>query len=95
MIAVAIAAEGDQFDCCRHDPCIRTDGYTSWDLPDGTRSTVCPITLLDPFAVDLLGWFGHYMDGRLPAAGGMLDQSAFFMDMIRVVKKWKAKHGGG
>lgn len=47
----------------------------------------CPLSAYEPWAGDVIHLYGLLQEnGLLPDRGGVLDQSAWFLDAVRVVK---------
>lgn len=46
--------------------------------------------LVDHETMTLMDWHVHYKNGILPVAGGLLDQSAYFVDSMREIEHWAA-----
>jgi len=59
----------------------------TWDLPDGTRSKVCPRELITANTLVWFKWYRHYKNGLLPVTGGLLDQSAMYVEAMTVIEE--------
>lgn len=73
------------FDCCKKTPCSRDDGFNSWELSDGTVLKTCPARLINRESIMWFSWFDHYQKGVLPVAGGLLDQTAVYVDVMGII----------
>lgn len=48
---------------------------------------ICPMRLVDDEAMILINfWYPHYCRRLLPVAGGLLDQSAYFLDAMQLIE---------
>lgn len=73
-------------------PCERADWFYEWELPDGSVTNECPVNLIDADTLELLDvWFPHYKNGVLPVAGGLLDQSNWYIEAMTEINKWIAR----
>ncbi len=63
---------------------------------DGEDLFRCPLVLLANATFQVLALFGAYENGLLPIAGGLLDQSATFLEAVRLLRgevaEYRAKH---
>ena len=50
--------------------------------------------LVDQSTWDLLDWFGHYKRQLLPVDGGLLDQSAPYIESMRLITSYLAENHG-
>ena len=53
-----------------------------WTI-DGEELTVCPKKAITPESFELLNWYAHYKNNLLPVNGGVLDQSAYYLDAMK------------
>lgn len=74
-----------KFDCCKKAVCEREASFPQWQLPDGTKSLVCPAKLVDTQSLTLIQLHRHYLNGILPLAGGLLDQSNFYIESMTYI----------
>ena len=51
--------------------------------PRGVGVTRCPYATIPKHILGLSPWYNDWKNGLLPVAGGVLDQSAFFVDAMR------------
>ncbi len=52
---------------------------------DGERYFRCPLRIITRQTAEMLRYFRFYNDGYLPVEGGMLDQSAKFVQAIEII----------
>lgn len=53
---------------------------------DGENYFRCPYALITPLTAELLRYFSHYRQGHYPVAGGLLDQSALFLQAVEIIE---------
>ena len=56
-----------------------------WEYPDGTLTKSCPRNNLDVESMQLLSLYKHYKNGLLPVGGGLLDQSAQYLEAMEII----------
>lgn len=66
--------------------CDRKADFAQWKLLDGSESYICPVKLVDVYIIDLIQtWYPHYKNGIFPVGGGLLDQSAYFINAMQSI----------
>jgi hypothetical protein len=56
-------------------------------LPWGEVSKVCPRLLITYETGQWLDWYTHYRNGLLPVAGGLLDQTALYIQAMTLLSR--------
>lgn len=74
--------------CLGYDPkCELCEGHQ-----DGVPMSDCPYRVLPRHIQELVAWYGDWDKGRLPMDGGLLDQSAGFVDAMRTIDAAVSRH---
>lgn len=74
------------------------DGTSSdglkWKVPSaGIESSVCLRKLITDRTIMMLDLYGHYKNGVLPVAGGLLDQPYAYYRAMTIIDQWMRKDG--
>jgi hypothetical protein len=59
--------------------------YDKWEVAGLIKSRVCPRRLVTPESRRWLALFQHYQAGFMAQAGGVLDQSARYLEAMRII----------
>ena len=83
-----MAAHPKDFDCnkCTWKHCTPDNPSPNpqWDI-DGEEFNVCPKGLVTWESIDWLRYHSHYEKGFLPVAGGMMNQTAQFVEAMEII----------
>lgn len=81
------------FNCPRCSPPEQKDKGCIEDAPIPRRWQIggetyqrCPVNLITAFTVQLIKLHRQYERGFLPVAGGILDQSALFLQAVEIIQ---------
>lgn len=98
MLAVAIATGEFDRDCKRCDARLREEfgcqapsPIPQFRYPDGEEVYRCPMRVVSPQAMSIVGAHAFAQLGLLPEPGGVLDQPAGFLRALAVVGSAMAK----
>ena len=61
-----------------------------WEI-DGEEFYSCPKGLVTVESRLWINWYQHYKNNLLPVSGGVLDQSAKFLDAMLIIESTKAR----
>ena len=81
----------NKFACRKCTPAMQeawgcdTDAPHPFHVIDGEPITRCPVTILTNDTRRLMGLYVHYTKGFLPAAGGILNQTAYYYQAMEVL----------
>jgi hypothetical protein len=59
---------------------------------DGEDIRRCPLALLTEETCRVLDLYPYFENGMMPVAGGVLDQSATFLEAVRLLRAEVAEH---
>jgi hypothetical protein len=65
-----------------------------WRIPGVIESTRCLRKLISDRSRLMLELYGHYKNGILPVAGGLLDQPYSYYRAMTVIDEWMRRDGG-
>lgn len=89
---MVVAHHREQFNCqaCkfhRHCDASNPSPFPVWVIPEiGLESRTCLLPMVDESSRQLLRLYGHYKNGLLPFAGGILDQPAVFGEAMELIE---------
>ena len=79
-------------DTCHHKDCDGSKEASIFELEDGTQTYRCPLTFITRNSAMLIAQWPHYDKGYLPVAGGMLDQTAIYVQAMAIIGSEIHKH---
>ena len=73
---------------CGNCACVDGDaGFDRWEIKEQWKSRICPRRLITPESRHWLILFTHYQAGFLAEMGGILDQSARYVEAMRYINQ--------
>lgn len=90
-MAVAVARESKNYPCdsCDCFPGGKSRDGTRWRIPSiEFESDVCPRQTISARTTLWLDLYGHYKNGVLPVAGGLLDQPYIYYRAMTIIDSW-------
>ena len=77
---------------CHHKDCDGSQGAVVGYKFEGEIIKRCPLTLLTEKSALLIEQYPHYENGYLPGAGGILDQTAIYVQGMNIINSEIMKH---
>lgn len=93
MWAVHVAAHADKFDCDRcpywkHCDDSNPSPVPQWEIA-GEKLKVCPKGKITGDSWEWIRWYSHYTKQLLPTMGGVLDQTAKYIEAMETIERTK------
>ena len=93
-MAVNVAAAPKEFDCdkCKyfkHCTPENPGSFPQWEI-DGAHFNVCPKGLVTRDSAEWLRYYSHFSKGIMPVSGGLLENTAKFVEAMEIIEIAKA-----
>jgi hypothetical protein len=88
---VAVQLEAIACVTCHHKDCDGSQGFKPFSF-EGEALKGCPLPMITQESATLIGQWPHYDKGYLPGAGGILDQTAIYVEGMTIINSEIMKH---
>lgn len=90
IVAVEVSAHRDKFNCqaCRwqrHCDDTNPAPIAMWIIPGVIESRTCLLPMVTEREIEMLRFYQHYKQNRLPLAGGLLDQPNNYLEAMETI----------